>query len=150
MLLVFSTQNDFQKMEYMKPEMNSFYFSSCSELILIKIFSQNVQTLKSKQILSWETKNMLPQAIVRLCCQKTPFCLAILTREYDDEQDTSRCTKLAKMTEIKHKSINYFIRLWFWLEMHKKSRNIFIITFTRKVMNRFPKVFKTRYDSTLW
>lgn len=45
---------------------------------------------------------MLPQAIVRLCCQKAPSCLEILTREYHDERDISRCTKLAKMTEIKH------------------------------------------------
>lgn len=61
-----------------------------------------MQNLKRKHILPWETKNKLPQATVKLCCQKAPSCLEILTREYDDEQDISRYTKLAKMTERKH------------------------------------------------
>lgn len=77
-------------------------FSSCPELILINILSPNMQNLRRKHALSRETKNRPPQAIVKLCCQRAPSCPEILTTECDDEQDISRCTAVAKMTEVNH------------------------------------------------
>lgn len=75
-----------KKWSVWKLKQTGLALSSCSELTLIKIFSQNRQNLKRKYALSWETKNMLPQAIVRLSCQKAPSCLEILTGEYDDNK----------------------------------------------------------------
>lgn len=59
-----------------------------------------MQNLRRKHVLSREPKNMLPQATAKLCCQKAPSCLEILTRECDDEQDISKCIIVAKMTEV--------------------------------------------------
>lgn len=87
----------------MTSEINIGYtFSSCPELILINILSLNMQNLIRKRALSRETKNRPPQAIVQLRCQRAPSCPEIPPTESDDERDISRCTAVAKMTEVNH------------------------------------------------
>lgn len=101
-----------------------------------------MQNLKRKHTLPWETKNMLPQAIARLCCQKAPSCLAILTREYDDEQDISRCTKLVKMTEIKHQNQLLFQTTILIRNAQKGKKSFPCHLVTERSRKGFPRSFR--------
>lgn len=53
-------------------------------------------------------------------------------------------------SKLCYKSVNYSFTLSDQLELHKKPRNVYLITFTREVVKKLSIAFKMRDGSAVW